>query len=109
MALDVAQLAKDMFDAAFPILKQDAPQIQAFATGEFKKIALTLATIEEEVTSGQITEEQARLLIEMQKNASRVVLLTAKGLSLLTVEKALNAALDVVRTALNAATGLAIL
>lgn len=109
MTLDIGQLAKDMFNAAFPILKQDAPEIEAFARGEFQKIAQQLLTIESEVVAGQITAEQAGILVEMQKSASRVVLLTAKGLSLLTVEKALNAALAVVKTAVNTAAGIAIL
>jgi hypothetical protein len=109
MTLNLGQLATSMFNAAFPILKHDAPEIANFARGEFQKLAQQIITIEEELETHQITEEQARILIDMQKSAARVVLLTAKGLSLLTVEKALNAALDVVRTALNAATGLAIL
>jgi hypothetical protein len=102
-------MAKDMLHAALPILKQDAPGIAAFAEGEFKKIAQQLVTIESELHEGQINQEQAKILIEMQKSASRVVLLTAKGLSMLTVEKALNAALDVVRTAVNTAAKVAIL
>jgi hypothetical protein len=98
MAFDIAQLAEQMFGAAFPILQQDAPQIGAFAEGEFKKIAQQLLTIETELASGQINADEANILIEMQKSASRTVLLTAKGLSLLTVEKALNAALAVAKT-----------
>lgn len=39
----------------------------------------------------------------MQKSASRSVLLTVKGLSLLAAEEAINAALAVVRTVVNTA------
>ena len=109
MAINISQLAKNMFNAAIPILKQDAPQITAFARGEFKKIAQQIATIESELLNDNITEAQARLLLDMQKSASRVVLLTAKGLSLLTVEKAMNAALKVVKGTVNAALGIALL
>jgi len=49
MALDIGQMAKDMLAAALPILKQDVPDIEAFATGEFKKIAQQLGTIESEL------------------------------------------------------------
>src|SRR5215510_7494428 len=103
MALDIEDLAKKMLDAALPVLTDKAPGIGAYAAGEFKKIAQTIATIESEQAQGQITEEQASILLEMQKGASRSVLLTAAGLSLLVVEKALNAALDVVRAAVNTA------
>ena len=109
MALDIRKIAEDMFNAAIPILKEDAPGIAGFAEGEFKKLAQQLVTIEAELIAGQINPEQAKLLVEMQKSAARVVLLTAKGLSLLTVEKALNAAIDVVRAVVNTAAKVAVL
>ena len=109
MALDIAQLAKDMFNAAFPILKADAPDIEHFASGEFQKIAQQIQTIEVSLASEKINVEQARILFDMQRSASRVVLLTDAGLALLTVEKALNAALDAIREAVTTATGVAFL
>ena len=109
MALNVEKIALDMFNAAFPILKRRAPNIKTFAQGEFRKIALQLATIEVELRRGRIKEPQAAILVEMQKSASRSVLLTAKGLSLLVVEQALNAAIDVVRRAVNTALGIKLL
>lgn len=102
MAFDVLAIAKAMFDAAFPILKQDAPQIGTFAQEEFKKLAQQIATIESELASGAISNEEAKILLDMQKSAARVVLLTAKGLGMLTAEKALNAALGAAKTALEA-------
>ena len=52
---------------------------------------------------GQINPQQAELLFDMQKSASRSVLLTVKGLSLLAAQEAINAALAVVRTVVNTA------
>ena len=109
MALNVEKIGLDMFNAAFPILRKRAPTIKAFAQGEFRKIAVQLVTIEGELARGRITREQAAILVEMQKSASRAVLLSAKGLSLLVVEQALNAALDVVRKAVNTAVGIKLL
>ncbi|SRR6266498_4184919 len=103
MALDLEELAKQMFGAAFPIIKNRAPEIRAYAEGEFKKIAQTILTIEGESVQGRITPEEAAILFEMQKGASRAVLLTAAGLSLLIVEEAINAALEVIKTAVNSA------
>ena len=109
MALSIEKLATDMFKAAFPILKRGAPKIVAFAQVEFRKIALQIVTIEAEVVAGRLKKPMAAILLEMQKSATRSVLLTEKGLSLLVVEQAINAALGVVRTAVNRAMGITLL
>jgi hypothetical protein len=44
----------------------------------------------------------------MQKRATRTVLMTAEGLGALAVEKAINAALDVVRPVVNRVLGFAL-
>jgi hypothetical protein len=109
MALDVGTLAEQMLGAALPILKQGAQDAESFAKTEFTKIAQTIVSIGQQVTSGQINQQQAGLLLEMQTGASRNVLLTLKGLALLDVENAINAALDIVKTAVNAAIGFALI
>jgi hypothetical protein len=109
MALDVQKLATTMFDAAAGVLKVKAPGILSYAKGEFQKIALTIATIESERAAGQITDDQANILLDMQTSASRSVLLTASGLALLDAEAAINAALDAVKPIVNAALGFALL
>ena len=58
---------------------------------------------------GKITEEQARLYIDIQKNSMRIVLLTIEGLGILAVEAAINAAIDVIRSTVNTALGWRIL
>jgi len=109
MAIDVAALTKQMFDVAFAVLKGKAPTISGYLQGECTKIASTFATIEGEVQSGQITQPEAAILLDMQKSATRSVLLSAEGLGLLTVEQAINAALDVARPIVNAALGFTLL
>ena len=47
--------------------------------------------------------------MEIQKNASRTVLLTIEGLGLLAVEAAINAALNVVKDAVNTGIGFTLL
>ena len=105
MPIDIGAIAKSMFDAAFPILKKEAPQIGAFALGELNKLAQQIEIIGNELASGQINEDEARILLDMQKSAARVVLLTAKGTTLLAVEQSLNAALNVVKDVVNGALG----
>jgi hypothetical protein len=109
MALDVGTLAAQMLGAALPILKKDAQDAESFAKTEFTKIAQTIVSIGEQVATGQINEQQAGLLLDMQTSASRNVLLTLQGLALLAVEEAINAALDVVKTAINTALGFALI
>lgn len=109
MALDVSTLAAQMLGAALPILKQGAQDIEAFAKTEFTKIAQTIVSVGEQLASGQINQDQAGLLLDMQKHASRSVLLTIEGLGILAVEQAINAALNVVKGAVNTALGIALL
>jgi hypothetical protein len=103
--LDAGALAEQMLAAALPILIKNAQDAEAFAETEFTKIAQTIVSIGELVAAGQIDQQQAGLLLDMQKSASRTVLLTLKGLALLAVEEAINAALDVVAGAVNVALG----
>jgi len=109
MALDVGTLVSQMLGAALPILKKGAEDAESFAKTEFTKVAQTIVSIGEQLAAGQINEEQAGLLLDMQKSASRNVLLTLEGLALLAVEEAINAALDVVKTVVNKAVGFALI
>jgi hypothetical protein len=107
--LSASQLANDMLGAAVEVLKEKGPEARDFATVEIRKLAETLVSIERLYGQSRITKEQAVLLLEMQKNASRAVLHTLEGLGILAAEAAINAALVVVRAAVNRALGFAIL
>ena len=109
MAIDAAAVSQQMFDAAFAVLKGKAPSIGGFVQGECAKIAQTFTTIEAGVQSGDISEAQASILLDMQRSATRSVLLSAEGLGALAVEQAINAALGVVRPIVNAALGFALI
>lgn len=109
MALDTSKLAQDMLKAAKGALTKAWPEAQAYADMEFIKIAQNLAAIEKMKLTGVITEEKARLQFDIQKNASRAVLLTIEGLGIVAVEQAINAALGVVKDTVNKAIGWALL
>ena len=109
MTIDVDSIAQQMFGAAFAAVKAKAPRVSNFVKGECAKLAQTFATIEAEQAAGQIFEDQAQILLEMQKTSMRSVLTAAEGLGLLDAEAAINAALDIVRTAVNTALGFALL
>ena len=102
-SLDAAKLGKSIASALLGSLKKDVPVARDFAKSEARKLAQTLVDIETLLADGKIDKETAALLVGMQKNATRAVLLTVEGLGLLAVEKAINAALDVVKKTVNSA------
>jgi len=69
MELDAEALAKQMLGAALPILRKEAVDSQSFAEVEFTKIAQTIVSIQKMLAEGQINQQQATLLLDMQKSA----------------------------------------
>ena len=109
MAIDVAELAKTMLQASRGKLKKHWPSIKEYAAAEAHKTAETFAMIEKLRAAGQISPAEARLLLDMQRNAAKAVLLTVEGLGLLAAEGAINAAVKAVRTPVNRALGFELL
>lgn len=107
--IDVAQLLEEMLAAAESVLKKQWPKSKDYAESEFKKIGESIAFIESQRALGKMTPEQARLHLDLQKNASRAVLLTLEGLGIVAVEAAVNAALAVIKDTVNKALGFALL
>lgn len=105
MSLDASQLAAQMFAAFKQSLSDKWPDTKEYASSEAKKLAENFVMIEKLKVTGQITNEQARLHHEIQRNASRAVLLTVEGLGLLAVEQALMSAFSVLQDAVNSALG----
>jgi hypothetical protein len=107
--IDLSDLVANMLSAAGDSLKDKWPESKDYAESEFKKIGETIIFISQEVLAGRMSEEKAKLHLEMQKKSSKMVLLTLEGLGLLAVEAAINAALKVVSDTVNSAIGFALL
>jgi len=105
MALNASQLARQMLAAAKGEVAEKWPEVKLYAESEAKKLAQTLVMIEKLKVSGKVTKRQADILLDMQKQTSRVVLLTIEGLSLLAAEAAINAAIKSIRDAVNDSIG----
>jgi len=105
MAIDISHLLPEMLDATKKVIGDKWPDAKDYAASEFKKIGESIAMIEALKLQGKITEEQARLHLEIQKNASKTVLLTVEGLGLLMAEQAINAALGVLKGFVNGVLG----
>jgi hypothetical protein len=107
--IDYNKLIQDMSVAVAGKLANNWNEVQPFAEKEVKSFAETIKLIENLKEEGKITEEQAKLYIDMSKSSMRTVLLTNEGLGLLATEAAINAAIDVIRSTVNTAIGLTIL
>lgn len=98
-----------MANAAKGQLLNHWKEAKPYAEKEIQSFAGNIQLIAELKLEGKITEEQARLYLDIQKSSMRIVLLTIEGLGILAVEAAINAAIDVVRTTVNTAIGWTIL
>ena len=107
--INASELLTNMLSAAEGVFDQKWPQVKDFAETEFEKLAKTLIQIEKLAITGQITEGEASVLLEMQKNTARAVMLAIEGMGLLLVEQAINAALQVVKDTINGALGFALI
>lgn len=105
MALRASSLVKEMLAAAKGEVSERWPDVKIYAEAEAKKLAQTLVMIEKLKVTGQISKKQAEILLDMQRQTSRVVLLTIEGLSLLAAEAAVNAAIKSIRDTVNDAMG----
>jgi len=108
-SIDVDQVLTGMLGAAQGVFNDKWPRIKYYAEAEFEKLARTLAQIELLRLRNQISEGEASILFEMQKNTARAVMLTLEGMSLLLVEGAINTALAIVKDTVNTALGFALL
>lgn len=109
MAIDAKQLVKTMLGAASTELKEAWPEVKEFAESEAQKIASDILMIEKLHLAGRISKKRARLHLQIQKNASKTVLLTIKGMGLIAVEEAINATVRAIREPVNAAIGFALI
>ena len=99
--IEYQQVLTDMVAAAKGVFIEKWPTIKDYAEAEFEKLARRLVQIEKLRVGSQISEAEASVLLEMQKNTSRAVMLTLEGMSLLLVESAINAALASVKDMVN--------
>ncbi len=107
--INVSELVKKMLGAAESTLAKKWPDARDYAAVEFQKIGDTIAFVQREVAAGRMAEDRARLHLEMQRNATRMVLLCVEGLEIPAVEAALNAALAAVKETVNSALDFALL
>ena len=109
MDIDFEKLLQDMLSAAKVVLDKHWKEARPFAEQQFKSFNDNIQMIADMKLRGEITEEKARLHLNIQKNSMQIVLLTIEGLGILAVEAAINAAIDIIKGTVNTALGWTIL
>jgi hypothetical protein len=103
------QLADRIFKAAKTSLGKDYKKVKSYLKAETQKLAITLKMIVEGIISGELTEKEAIIHLNMQKLATRSVLTAAEGMRVLAAENVINSALNVIKNAVNTKIGFALL
>lgn len=107
--INFGELLSPMLSAAKKELSGYWKDVQPYAKKEIKSYVDNLKLIYDLKQQGKITEEQAKLYLEIQKNSFRIVMLTFQGLSILTVENTINAVIGSVKDTVNSLIGWTIL
>ena len=102
-------LGEKMFEAAKIALGTKFDLVKSFLRGESEKLAITLRMIMEASAKGEITHEDAEILLNQQKIAVVSVLTASEGMAAIAVQSAINAALKEVRDFINGKIGFALL
>ena len=101
--VNVEQLAQQMVAEGRSILGDAWVDARAYAEPELKKIALSVGEIELALQRKEISQEEASIMLDMQKNASRAVLMATKVIGALLAERVVGAALALAGGALDQA------
>ncbi len=108
-SININQLKSLMVSAAKQELSEDWPEVKLYAESEAKKIAETVKMLAALSAAGKISKSAAKLHLRIQKNAARTVLLAVEGLTLLTVESAINAAIRAIKKVVNEGIGFSLI
>ena len=107
--MNFSNLLPDMLNAAKTPLAKQWNEAKPYAEEQLQSFIQSIERVALLKLEGSITEEQAKLLVSMHKRSMITVFLTIKGLGLLAIESAINAALGVARDTINTALGWKIL
>lgn len=94
-------LKNTILSAGISTLKGKPEVVLEYLKAEGEKLAVTLAMITKGVVDGTINEDEARILLNQQKNASLAVLTAAEGISIIIAQSAINGILNSVKDLVN--------
>lgn len=109
MSLDPEVLGIAMVEAASAQVSRSWPQLKVLADAELRRLAHSLVDLADKVSNGEIEATHARQLVHMHQVMARNVLLTIKGIAMLTAEQAIDAGTRAVAGTINDAVKLKLL
>lgn len=104
-----SNLGDKIFVAAKSAFGEKFSLVQHFLKDESEKLAITLRMIVQASTKGDISNTEAKILLNQQKVAASAVLTTAEGMTAVAAQAAINAALKVVKEFVNGKIGFSLL
>jgi hypothetical protein len=104
MSFDGGAIAQQMIGAGSQAFGENWQVARGFAEAEFKTLGARLQTIAEQTAQG-MDPAIAKSLFDAQVRTAVQIIAGATALTLLAVEAAINAIIDVIRGALNQAIG----
>ena len=102
-------LGDQMFDAAKSSFGSKFATVKQYLRAESEKLAITLRMIIESSVAGEISQAEAKILLNQQKVATSAVLTAAEGMTAVAVQTAVNAALKVAKDFVNSKIGFPLL
>jgi hypothetical protein len=103
--INVEETVGQMLEAAKEVFDGKWPDVKKFAESESKKFVQNMAEIELWKSTGEITESEAVSLSRLHHRSMKMVFTSLEGIGLAMAEKAINAALDVIKKVVNTAIG----
>jgi hypothetical protein len=104
--VNVDALASEVAAKFIEILTGAGREIASYATAEARKLATSAVEIAALRATGVIDDEELRLHLVIQKNASQAVLSAVQGIGIIAAEQAINAGLKIIAGAIKTATGI---
>ena len=109
MSVSAEEIFGKISDAAEGAFKEGWAAVKDYAPAEFKKMAVELESIAKNVAAYKLDNNQGyspatgKILFRMQRRASESVLVAVTQLTLIAVEKAINAIIKALKEAFGAA------
>ena len=101
--IDFDNIFNTMLEAGKTELGKNWKKAADLATSSIRTLAQNTVDIQAMRIKGTITQEQAILKMNLQKDSFKILMLSEKAFGLLMVEAALNAIIDSVKAPINAA------
>lgn len=95
-ALDINQVLSDSVAATKTIVGKHWKNLEPFAEHEFRKFAESTEFLAQLKLKGQISDEELKARLEIQRLALKNVLLTIAGIGLITAQEIINAVLAII-------------